>query len=107
MSSAERSSPPRATLDPVVKHGRREAAVILLVWFSSLVWTIGYTQTYGYEVPEGGVATVLGMPAWVFWGVALPWVLATLFNILFAVFFMANDDLGESLEPPPEQGNPS
>jgi len=94
-----RSTPPenRAPLDPFVVHARREALVILTAFAVCLVWSIACSCLLGYGEPvDGGLATVWGMPRWVFWGVLVPWLGADLFGLWFCFFFMADDPLGES-----------
>jgi len=94
-----RSTPPenRDQLDPFVVHARREALVILAAFAVCLVWSIACSCLTGYGEPvDGGLATVWGMPRWVFWGVLVPWLGADLFGLWFCFFFMADDPLGES-----------
>lgn len=81
--------------DPTFLHSRREAVAILCLWAVCLVWTIGYCSLFGYDGGAAGAPLVFGLPSWVFWGIALPWGLAAVVSILFAVFVMADDDLGE------------
>lgn len=40
------------------------------------------------------VAFVLGFPAWIFWGVALPWWICTAFSLIFGAFLVRDEDLG-------------
>lgn len=40
------------------------------------------------------VQFVLGFPAWVFWGVALPWWICTAFALMFGAFIVRDEDLG-------------
>ena len=40
------------------------------------------------------VEFVLGFPAWIFWGVALPWWLCTAFSLFFGAFIVRDEDLG-------------
>jgi hypothetical protein len=81
--------------DPVFLHSRREAAVILVAWVVFMVWVVGYSALNAYDVEagEGGIETVMGMPVWVFWGVAVPWLAANLFTLWFCFWFMADDPL--------------
>ena len=96
----------------LVRHARREAAVVLAVWAAALLWSVGYCYLHGYRHDEtswvvrqglAGVRTaddlrlVAGFPDWVFVGVLVPWVLCTAFTITFC-FFMADDDLGPARE---------
>ncbi|MGK0185114.1 MAG: hypothetical protein ACI9R3_000889 [Verrucomicrobiales bacterium] len=68
--------------------------IIFGVWAIFCVWVIGACSRYGFMEPESEVQLVIGMPAWVFWGVAVPWCGATLFSIVFALFFMSDHELG-------------
>lgn len=36
----------------------------------------------------------LGFPAWIFWGVALPWWICTAFSLFFGAFIVRDEDLG-------------
>jgi len=95
MTQASRNSTTIEDYDPVFVHARREAIVILCLWIVCLCWTILYCYRHGYnaEVDPENLAIVWGIPAWVFWGVMLPWMLATLFSIVFCLFVMQDDDL--------------
>jgi hypothetical protein len=68
----------------------------LCLWAGCLVWTIGYSSAFGYGADAAAAPLVLGLPSWVFWGIALPWGLAAVVSIVLAVFFIADDDLGEA-----------
>ncbi len=88
--------------DPDIRYGRNflnarfEAALILAAWSVCLVWTVGYSGLGAYDSSHQHLALILGIPGWVFWGVVVPWVAAVLFSVWFSLFFMADDDLGES-----------
>lgn len=97
MADPSSAHPSNDELDPVYRHTRAEAVIILIVWAACLVWTVGYCTTHGYAEPDGPIDTVLGMPAWIFWGVLTPWATATVFSIVFALCFIKDDDLGEDL----------
>jgi hypothetical protein len=90
----------RAPDDPVFLHSRREAIVILAVWGAFFAWVVPYCYLNGYTAPARPVELplVLGMPAWVFWGVALPWVVAGLVSIALCLWFIQDDDLGPAPE---------
>ena len=94
----------RDRLDPVYRHSLRECWLILLTWGLCLLWTIGYSWQQGYRVPGGPLQLVLGMPRWVFWGVLLPWILATAFSIAFGLFGVVDEPLGED-KPEPEDSS--
>ena len=83
--------------DPVLLHAKRELFVILIVFCVCLLWTVPFCYLNGYNQPtDGQVTKVLGIPGWVFWGVAVPWLCMNVFVCWFCFFFMANDDLGET-----------
>jgi hypothetical protein len=83
--------PPR--YDPVYLHARREAVEILLAWAVSLVWSVGYCSLRGYE-NDAPVEMVLGIPAWVFWGIVAPWIAASVFTFYYSLVRMKSDPLG-------------
>ncbi len=82
--------------DPVFIHSRREARLIVLVWLVAMLWTVPYCYFTGFrkegESPE--VTFILGMPDWVFWGIAAPWMVANLFTVWFCFGYFVDDDLG-------------
>ncbi len=82
--------------DPTFVNARREAGWILVAWAVCLIWTVGYCALWAYDVPPDQIGIILGMPSWVFWGVLVPWIAATLFSIWFGLVYMADDDLGET-----------
>ncbi len=88
--------PDTSSLDPTFVNARREAWLILCAWVVCLIWTVGYSAVAGYGVLPEEVSIILGMPSWVFWGVLVPWVAATLFSVWFSLAYIADDDLGES-----------
>ena len=67
----------------------RETWIILGTWCLFCAIVIAYcARTYraAAEIEEATVpSTVVGLPSWVFWGIGVPWVVATLFTILFAM----------------------
>jgi len=93
MSSS--SLPDKSQYDPTFVNSRREAIVIFGSWVVALIWAVPYCYLNGYNVadPEK-IKTVFGIPAWLFWGIAAPWVVANLFTTWFCFAFMKDDDLG-------------
>ncbi|MCA9060393.1 MAG: hypothetical protein KDA85_17910 [Planctomycetaceae bacterium] len=87
--------------DPVFVSGRREAKWILLMWASCFAWTILVCGRIGYLDPTGDpinpetMPLVLGLPRWVFWGIAFPWLIANVVSIWFCLGYMKDADLGE------------
>jgi len=94
---SERSEQTQPEYDPVFVHSRREAMIICCVWVAALMWTVPYCYFTGYVGPVDAenFKTVLGMPAWLFWGVFVPWGVANLFTIWFCFFYMKDEDLGQ------------
>lgn len=82
---------------------RRELVWVLGTCVFFGIWVIGVSWSLGRSPAEDEtVDLVFGLPAWVFWGVALPWFAATAFTIWFAMFRMKDHPLdavaGEELE---------
>lgn len=85
--------------DPVLKNARREASVILLAWLACTAYCCIFCYVFGYiregrPLGEADVHPVMGMPWWFFWGVLAPWIACGFFNLIYAGWFMAEDDLG-------------
>ena len=93
MSSS--SLPDKNQYDPTFVNSRREAIVIFGSWVVALIWAVPYCYLNGYNVadPEK-IKTVFGIPAWLFWGIAAPWIVANLFTTWFCFAYMKDDDLG-------------
>ena len=89
-------APESARFDPFFLNARREAVIILIAWAVCLIWTVGYSALAGYEAAPGQVSIILGMPGWVFWGVLVPWMAATVFSVWFSLVYIADDDLGDA-----------
>ena len=83
---------------PVFRHSLRECWLILCVLVVCLVWTVGYSWHQGYDVPTEPLETTLGIPSWVFWGVLAPWGLATVLSVVFGLFWIVDEPLGENDE---------
>ena len=67
----------------------------MAVWLAALAWSVGSGYVLGYNRPPENISLILGMPDWVFWSVAFPWVLCFFFSTWFCFFYMADDDLGQ------------
>jgi hypothetical protein len=88
--------------DPVYLNSRRETVFVLIAWIVFCVWVVGYCLRSGYDIDPQNLKTVIGMPAWIFWGVALPWVMANVVTIWFALKFMADDPLEDPTDVAPD-----
>jgi hypothetical protein len=85
--------------DPLLRHSRREAIIIAISWLAATVYCCTYSYLFGYireghPLSVGDVKPILGIPNWVFWGYFVPWGVCAVFNIWFAGFYVADDDLG-------------
>ena len=104
MNQPTKPSNESTKLDPVFVHSRRESVVLLVGFAVFFIWSVGVSYLLGYgatDVGAGGgevVRMVLGMPHWVFWGVAAPWMGANVFTFWFCLCYMADDPLGEALD---------
>ncbi len=79
--------------DKTFLNARKEAWIILAAWVVCLLWTVGYSWVAGYSQHGETIHLILGIPAWVVWGVLAPWIGATLFSVIFALFYMSDDVL--------------
>ena len=84
--------------DSLVTHTLREARWIVAIWAVSFVWVIGYCSRYGATGAVETIETVGGIPAWLFWGIALPWVIATIVTCWFALAYIVDEPLDEEDE---------
>ena len=91
---------PEIEYDPVFLHSRREAVVIFSIWVTAIVWVVPYCYFNGYggNVDPASISMIIGIPAWLFWGIFVPWLAADVFTIWFCFFYMQDDDLGEAHE---------
>ncbi len=89
------STPPD---DPIYLNARREALVIVLAFVIGGVYTVLYCYFFGYDLEAESVTTLLGIPTWVVWGIAVPWAAAILFSCWFGLWFVKDEDLGEEPE---------
>ena len=85
------------------RHARREALVIFCAWACALLWAVPYCYltgftTAGVSAEPAEIPLVMGIPSWVFWGIAVPWLAADVFTVWFCFFYMKDDDLGEAHE---------
>jgi hypothetical protein len=79
--------------DPTFTNARREAAVILIIYSISLLYTILFCNFFGYDRDPETIRLYFGIPDWVAWGVLLPWTINVLVTFWFCFFYMAEDDL--------------
>ena len=96
-----RSDEPAGKEQELLRHARREALLIMAVWALALVWSVGSGYVLGYGRDSQEIRLILGIPAWVFWSVVLPWGVCLAFSVWFCFVYMADDDLGHD----PEEGD--
>jgi hypothetical protein len=90
--------------DPVFLDSRREGLIILILWVVALLWAVPYCYLNGFPetFDEKEFSTVWGIPSWLFWGIAVPWLIADLFTLWFCFFYMKDADLEEEGATEPE-----
>ena len=88
--------------DPVVRSSRREAAVVLSLWFAAMMYTVVYSYLHGYGRDPESLTFILGFPDWVVWGILLPWGVCLLLSYWFGYVFVWDADLGPGAD---EAGN--
>jgi hypothetical protein len=96
----------------LLRNTYTELTVCAVVWLVTLLWTISYNVLAGYKHapdswlvtagwarhPDAKLVTVFGFPDWVFWGIVVPWVIATAFTVVYSLWGMADDDLGHEAD---------
>jgi hypothetical protein len=71
----------------------------MAAWLACTAYCCAFCYLFGYiragrPLGVNDLHPVLGMPWWFFWGVLVPWLVTGVFNVVYAGFFMADDDLG-------------
>lgn len=94
--ATSRSQPLPTTAGSVLRNSLRELRWMLGLWAVLLAWVVGYCSLVGYSDVGETPAMVLGLPAWVVWGVLAPWIVATVASSWFAIYRITDDDLNES-----------
>jgi hypothetical protein len=92
----------RPEYDPVFLNSRREAGVIFVIWLVGLLWAVPFCYVTGYiddYTPET-FSTTWGIPTWLFWGIAVPWLVADLITTWFCFRYMKDDDLDQGVVKP-------
>ena len=79
----------------------REARVGGILYLSGLAWTLVVVIGWGYVPVEERPAVpelILGMPAWVVWGLFVPWFLQIAAAWWFALRVLADEDPDQLLD---------
>lgn len=100
-STSTLDSPPD---DPVFLSSRREFFLILAMWGFFLVWVVGYCYIFGYRPVSSpdDLPITWGMPSWVVWGIAFPWLVANLMTIAMCLWVIKDEDLESHSRPTAE-----
>jgi hypothetical protein len=105
MKKAERNNPSivasateRPAYDRSFLQTRREAWSAVLIWFLALCWVVPVSYVFGYQQPTSSaeLSMTLGMPTWVFWGVAMAWVVSSIAGISLCVWFIEEEEFVET-----------
>ena len=78
-----------------VSQSLRETLVILVAGAVFCAWVVVYSYMAGYQ-PEDNFAIAFGLPSWVTWGVAVPWLAANLLTAWFCFGYMKDEDTAEA-----------
>ncbi len=83
----------------VFLNSRSEVGTILLIWLFFFIWVVGVSSFFGFQGTEvtAEIPLVFGFPAWVFWGVAVPWFASNVVTFWFCFFRLSDDPLGEEM----------
>ena len=86
-----------APWDAVFIQSRRELLGILIIWLIFAVWVVGASAVTGYRPIGEEVDLVMGIPAWVFWSVGVPWLGSNVAIFWFCLRVMKDQSL-ESID---------
>ena len=84
-------------MSDLAQRSLKEAIWILVIWAAFALWVLGYAGFYAYPKDPSTMGLTFGLPAWVVWGIVLPWILSTVTTIWFCLFVMEDHD-NESYE---------
>ena len=79
-------------MDKDLKQTKKEVKILVLAWFFFASWVLIYCGFKAYSQDQEYVKIVFGMPSWVFWGIAVPWICSIVFTIYFSLFVMKDND---------------
>ncbi|MDB4711748.1 YhdT family protein [Verrucomicrobiales bacterium] len=68
------------------KQTKKELFFFLAGWVFFAAWVLIYSYFNAYKDQSQEPSITLGMPSWVFWGIAIPWICATAFTIYISLF---------------------
>lgn len=70
---------------------------MIVTWIVFASWTLGYNGLFAKGVEGEAVEIVFGMPKWIAFGIAIPWLIGLGLTVWFALFYMKDTDLGEEV----------
>ena len=70
----------------------RETRVILIGFVVFCLWVVVASIWLG-QSEASATNLIFGLPTWVFWGVAAPWLLANVFTVWFCFGYMKDEPL--------------
>jgi hypothetical protein len=87
----------KARPHPTLVRSRHEALLILAVYVLAMTWTGVVCYFWGYNRPPESLTYPLGLgiPDWVFWGIAVPWLACNLFTAWFTLCYMKDEQLAD------------
>lgn len=106
VTKAEKMAHAKSDFDPDYLHSLRELVILLLIFGLAICWSIFVSFWLGYKNNEDAeaitqVSLILGIPAWVFWGILVPWLVIDVLAIIFCFGYMKAD---KALDQPVEPG---
>ena len=81
--------------DSDLKQTLKEVKYLLLAWLFFASWVLIYCGFEAYGQDHEDVKITFGMPSWVFWGIAVPWICSIIYTIYFSLFVMKDNHLEE------------
>jgi hypothetical protein len=93
--SSDGNLPRKPGSTELLASAQREAIWIVVIWCIACGWSIGVCGWLGYGRPNALPPLVFGFPNWVFWGVVVPWLVATVSSLFISQVLMTDEDLGE------------
>jgi len=99
-AASETDNEPAAVQDRHVRQCLREARWVVVLWLIQLVYCTVAIVTLGYPEPSmrsDSPNLILGVPAWVVWGLFLPWTVQIVAAWWFAIVVLQDDEPCEPL----------
>lgn len=83
------------------RQSLREFWWITGAWGVFVIWNVASGALFAYQIPDPGaeMATVMGVPRWVFFTVLFPWLFGNAFILWFATKLMKDSSLNGTSDP--------